>query len=190
MDASGTRYVVGLGNPGRRYQRTRHNLGFLVVEELARRWDALPPKHAFHSFLWDARFGRQRVMLLQPQTFMNRSGQAVGELARFYRVEPADMMVVLDEMALPAGRIRLRGEGSAGGHNGLADILAVLGTDRIPRLRIGIGAPPPRMEGRDYVLGVMDENELAVARQAVEQAAQAVEDWLTAGLSAAMNRHN
>ena len=190
MDPSSTRYVVGLGNPGRRYERTRHNVGFWVLEALAQRWNAQPPSRAFNGFLWDAKFRGTRVMLLEPQTFMNASGQSVGELVRFYKATPSDLMIVLDDMALPVGRIRLRNNGSAGGHNGLTDILRVLGTQEVPRLRVGIGSPPPVMEWVDYVLGVMDEGDRALANQAIDQACLAIEDWISLGLDAAMNRHN
>ena len=182
--------IVGLGNPGRQYHLTRHNLGFMVVEALIARWGAQGPKKAFSGELWDARFAGQRVWLLAPMTFMNRSGQAVQELVRFYQLPLERVLVVLDDMALPPGRIRLRPEGSAGGHNGLTDVLARLGSLDVPRLRLGIGEPPGPMDGVDYVLGRMSEAELATAKSAVEQACQAVEDWLMLGMDAAMSKHN
>ena len=190
MDETNTRYVVGLGNPGRTYEGTRHNLGFRVVEALVRRWNVGPPRRAFSGLLWDARYGPYRVMLLAPQTFMNRSGQAVSELARFYKAQPRDMLIAMDDMDLPPGAIRLRPEGSDGGHNGLADVILALGTTQVPRLRLGIGSPPPRMDGADYVLGQLTEDERAAANQAIDEACQAVEDWLNLGIEAAMNRHN
>jgi peptidyl-tRNA hydrolase, PTH1 family len=182
--------VVGLGNPGRQYHLTRHNLGFMVVEALIARWGAQGPRKAFSGELWDARFGGRRIWLLAPMTFMNRSGAAVQELVRFYQVPLERLLVVMDDMALPPGRIRLRPEGSAGGHNGLADVLAMLSSVEVPRLRVGIGEPPGRMDGVDYVLGKLSEDELAAANIAVEQACQAVEDWLTLGMDAAMSKHN
>jgi peptidyl-tRNA hydrolase, PTH1 family len=182
--------IIGLGNPGRQYHLTRHNLGFMVLEALIARWGAQGPKKAFSGEVWDARLGGQRVWLLAPMTFMNRSGQAAVELVRFYQVPLARVLVVLDDMALPPGRIRLRPEGSAGGHNGLSDVLARLGCMEVPRLRIGIGSPPSVMDGVDYVLGKMSEDELAIAKGAVDQACQAVEDWLTMGMDAAMSKHN
>jgi peptidyl-tRNA hydrolase, PTH1 family len=162
----------------------------MVVDELARRWNAPPPRRAFSGMLWDARFGARRVLLLEPMTFMNRSGQAVAELVRFYKALPQDVLIVLDDLALPPGKVRLRAGGSAGGHNGLDDVLACLGTQEVARLRLGIGEPTGGIDAIDYVLGRMNEDELAAARQAVDQACQAVEDWLTEGLQAAMNRHN
>lgn len=185
-----TRFVVGLGNPGKRYERTRHNLGFQVVDALVRRWNAPPPRQAFSGLLWDASFQGRRVMLLEPQTFMNLSGQAVGELARFYKAAAGEVMVVLDDMALPPGQIRLRAEGSAGGHHGLADVVRALGTIEVPRLRVGIGSPPPRMAGADYVLGLMTEEELAAAKLAEGRACLAIETWLASGIDVAMNLFN
>ncbi len=182
--------IVGLGNPGRQYSRTRHNLGFMVVEALAQRWQASGPKNAFGGAVWEARFGGRRIWLLEPMAFMNRSGQATVELARFYQLDARQVLIVLDDMALPPGRIRLRPEGSAGGHKGLIDVQAKLASTHVPRLRLGIGSPPPMMDGADYVLGQMSEDELAAARMAVDQACQAVEDWLTIGMDAAMSKHN
>ena len=114
----------------------------------------------------------------------------VGKLVRFYKAQPQDLMLVLDDMALPPGRIRLRPGGSAGGHNGLADVLAAMGTDEVPRLRIGIGEPPGPMDGVDYVLGRLSEDELAAAKGAIERACQAIEDWLSTDLSAVMSQYN
>ncbi len=190
MTSLETRFVVGLGNPGRRYERTRHNLGFMVVEALASAWGAAAPRKAFQGSVWDTRTTFGRVVLLEPETFMNRSGRAVGELVRFYKVEPEDVLIVLDDLALPPGSIRLRASGSAGGHNGLQDVIGHLGTDRIARLRLGIGPSPAWMDSADYVLGKMDESDLADANQAIEKACQAVEDWLAGGIEQAMNKHN
>jgi PTH1 family peptidyl-tRNA hydrolase len=190
MEETSIQFVVGLGNPGRRYERTRHNLGFLLLEGLAKRWNAPPPRQMFQGLLSDARYGGHRVMLLAPQMFMNRSGQSVAEAVRFYKAELSDVLVVLDDLALPPGQIRLRAGGSAGGHNGLADVVRALGSIEVPRLRMGIGPTPPYMDGADYVLGVMSEDELALANQAVEKACEAVEAWLNNGLDDAMNRYN
>lgn len=189
MDAA-PRFIVGLGNPGRRYEGTRHNLGFMVVERLASLWNASGPKRAFDGLLWDAPTTFGRVMLLEPMLFMNRSGRSVGQMATFYKAPPTNILVVLDDMALPPGKIRIRPGGSAGGHNGLADILRVLGTPEAPRLRLGIGAPPPRMDAADYVLGKMDEDERAAAGEAIDKSVAAIETWLTAGVEEAMNKHN
>ncbi len=190
MAVANRRYVVGLGNPGRRYRRTRHNLGFMVVEALAERWGASRPRRTFGGLARQGHFGDDAVMLLEPMTFMNASGQSVAEMMRFYKAEPGELLVVLDDMDLPPGRIRVRPSGSAGGHKGLGDVLARLGTDKVARVRLGIGSAPPPMDPTDYVLGVMDEEELALANEAVERACLAVEDWLALGTEAAMSRHN
>ena len=190
MLSGGIGYVIGLGNPGRRYRRTRHNLGFAVVEELVRRWHVGPPRRAFNGLLWETQFGLQRVRLLEPTTFMNGSGQAVAQLAGYYDVEPCRMLIVLDDLALPAGTIRLRSRGSAGGHKGLADILKRLDSDQVPRLRLGIGQPPPEMDPVAYVLGVVSQEELPLAEEAIAKACLAVEDWLSDGIEAAMNKYN
>ncbi len=189
------RFVVGLGNPGRQYARTRHNVGFRVVEELARRWSAEAPRQAFGGQLREARpIGPdgtpRRVMLLTPQTYMNRSGSPVQELASYYKAAGEDLMIVLDDMNLPTGMVRARASGSAGGQKGLADILAKLGTRDVPRLRIGIGAPPGRMDGADYVLGRFTEAEEEAVGPAIVTAADAVEAWLARGMTFVMDRYN
>lgn len=190
MDVGQIACVVGLGNPGRSYERTRHNLGFMVVDALARRWAAGAASDKFAGRLWQATVAERKVMLLEPMTFMNRSGDAVGPMMRFYKVEPDQVLVVLDDLALPPGVIRLRTGGSAGGHNGLTDVIRVTGTQQVPRLRIGIGSAPPRMDPADYVLGRMGEDELATANLAVERACEAVEDWIVLGAQRAMTKHN
>jgi PTH1 family peptidyl-tRNA hydrolase len=182
--------VVGLGNPGRKYQRTRHNLGFMAVEAMARRWGATAPTDAFAGAVCEARVQDRRVVLLEPLTFMNRSGDSVGPMMRYYKIPPEQVMIVLDDLALAPGTIRLRAGGSAGGHNGLTDVIRAAGTQQIPRLRLGIGAAPPRIDGADYVLGRMSEEELALANAAIDRACQAVEDWIVLGVDRAMSKHN
>ena len=192
--AETTRFVVGLGNPGRQYERTRHNVGFMVVQELVRRWNVPPHKEAFGSHLYDVRVSKgqqtRRVMLLEPQTYMNCSGRAVRQMVDFYKLPCRDMLVVLDDMALPLGQLRARAEGSAGGHNGLADILLAMGTNAVPRLRLGIGNPPGRMEWKDYVLTAFGRDEMAVIEPAIVTAASAVEDWVFFGLDMMMEKYN
>ncbi len=189
-----TKFVVGLGNPGRQYARTRHNVGFDVVAALRRRWSIAEGKQAFGGLFYDARVTRgdrtQRVMLLEPQTFMNCSGRAVRAIADFYKAAPGDMLIVLDDFALPLGRLRCRPDGSAGGHNGLADILTAMGTQSVPRLRLGIGSPPGRMEWKDFVLTTFRGDELDAVGDAVELAADAVEDWVFRGLVYVMEKYN
>mgnify|MGYP002725680661 CR=1 FL=1 len=187
--------VVGLGNPGRKYARTRHNIGFEVVEQAAKRWSATGPKNAFGGLTYDARpvlpDGRTaRVVLLQPHTFMNCSGRAVKDIANFYKTQPDNILIVLDDLALPPGKLRIRTGGSAGGHNGLSDIIRLFGSNALPRLRIGIGAAPEFMDTADYVLQRFDDNEVDTIRQAVQRGAQAVEDWVFNGPLHAMEIYN
>ncbi|MFP3937564.1 MAG: aminoacyl-tRNA hydrolase [Phycisphaerae bacterium] len=187
--------VVGLGNPGRRYRDTRHNVGFMVVRRLAERSGCGRPKKAFNGRLYDARFatGGDRVRkawLFEPLTYVNCCGDAIRTLAEFHRIPPGDVLVIVDDMALPTGRLRARAKGSAGGHNGLDDILRAFGGQDLPRLRVGIGSPPPQMDPRDYVLGKFSPEEAKLIDQAVEQAADAAEQWLFEGITHVMNRYN
>ena len=189
------RFVVGLGNPGRMYARTRHNLGFRVLQTLRRRWGLQTGRSAFGGRIDEARPRRaqaecRRVMLLEPHTYMNRSGRTVREAVAYYKADVADLLVVLDDMYLPVGQLRARAGGSAGGHKGLADILASLGTDEVARLRIGIGQPPGRMEGVDFVLTPFRGDEIEIIEVAIETATDAVEDWIFCGLAPVMERYN
>jgi PTH1 family peptidyl-tRNA hydrolase len=195
--------VVGLGNPGSEYVRTRHNIGFEVVDRLAAKlgFVAAPDefnrvaRSKFDALVLDGTFARsggesERVLLLKPMTYMNLSGRAVQSAAGFYQVEPADVVVVLDDLALPCGKLRIRASGSDGGHNGLRDIQRALGTTSYPRLRIGIDPPPPPMAGKDYVLGRFTEEQRARIDPAIDRAAQALITWIDKGISTAMNQFN
>ncbi|MFB3894323.1 MAG: aminoacyl-tRNA hydrolase [Phycisphaerae bacterium] len=190
-----TKFVVGLGNPGHKYAADRHNVGFAVLAALERRWKFGRGREAFSGVLCDARVSRpgeseRRVMLLAPQTYMNCSGRAVRAMADFYKAAPRDILIVLDDMALPPGRLRARAEGSAGGHNGLADVLAAMGTTAVPRLRIGIGAPPGAADRKDFVLSPFAGDEVETMKAAVELAAAAVEDWVFGGIECVMAKYN
>jgi PTH1 family peptidyl-tRNA hydrolase len=189
-----TRFVVGLGNPTPQYKGTRHNVGFMVLALLRQRWCLDRPRRKFQGHLSEARPTRSartaRVMLMAPQTFMNRSGQAVRDMLAFYKAGPEDCLVVLDDMALPTGRLRARADGSAGGHNGLTDVQQALGTQQVARLRIGIGSPPPPMDSVDYVLGRFRPDEMELVEPAIRQAADAVEDWIFHGTRYVMDRYN
>ena len=192
--AQRVRLVVGLGNPGRRYERTRHNVGFRVVDALGEQWQA-SSRPAHDAVVYDARVSEsgcesQRVLLAKPQTFMNRSGQSVVALVRYYRVAVEDVLVVLDDIALPTGQLRARPDGSAGGHKGLADILQRLSTQDVARLRIGVGEPPSEMAAEDYVLGKFSPNEDDTIEEAIAAARAAVTDWIAEGITPVMNRYN
>ena len=184
------KYVVGLGNPGRRYRDTRHNVGFRVLGVLRRRWDFGRARTKFHARVWSGRIGAAAVTLMAPETYMNESGLSAGEMVRFHKADPSGVLVVLDDLALPVGRLRARAGGSAGGHKGLADVLAALGTDAVPRLRVGIGAPPEGVDATRYVLSVFDDAERTLMSEALARAADAVADWVGEGITSVMDRYN
>ena len=208
--------IIGLGNPGKPYEKNRHNVGFQVAELLAAR----------HGLRFDVKQGKTkvalgtiqlvsvplssvsqaeapdqagqiqpavqtiRVAIAKPQTFMNLSGQGVGDLARFYKVEPSDVLVIFDDLDLPLGVLRLRASGGSGGHNGVRSIIAALGSDEFPRLRIGIDRPPGRMDPAAYVLQDFSRQQEEVMVQVRDQAVAACEHWLAFGITSAMNVFN
>jgi len=182
--------IVGLGNPGRKYVGTRHNVGFDVVAELSRRGSAPAPRKAFESELAEIAIGDERVLLAAPQTFMNLSGRAVRQILDFYKLGLADLLVICDDLNLPMGRLRLRKNGSAGGQKGLRNIIEHAGTEEFARLRIGIDRPPERMDATAYVLQKFTASERDAMSDAVAAAAAAAELWATQGPDAAMNRVN
>ncbi|MFC1707431.1 aminoacyl-tRNA hydrolase [Planctomycetota bacterium] len=184
------RMVVGLGNPGRRYARTRHNVGFRVLDRLCVHYGVEAGKRAFEARCVLTGEAENRVLLVKPQTFMNESGRAIRSLAGYYKVGPEGILLVCDDLALPTGRLRLRRGGSSGGQKGVASTIAALGTDRFPRLRIGIGAAPAHMDAADYVLSRFSEAEEAAIETAVDQAADCVQVWLREGVDGAMNQFN
>ncbi len=189
--------IIGLGNPGLEYERTRHNVGFDVIDRLARR--TVDPtrsiaKSRFSGVTLEAEMrgaeGPEKVLLIKPLTFMNRSGQSAAEALRFYKLDATkDLLVVVDDLALPCGAIRLRPDGSAGGHNGLADIEQKLGTSSYARCRIGIDAPG-QVPQKDYVLGRFRPDQQQPIEIALEQAVQAALCWVSSGITTAMNRFN
>lgn len=185
--------IVGLGNPGREYDRTRHNAGFMALDVLAQRHArGATAKGRFHGLTIECPIsGAGKAWLLKPTTYMNLSGRSVNEAIRFYKLEPeTDLLVVTDDVALPTGSIRLRPGGGAGGHNGLRDITKMLGGEQYPRLRIGVGPKPDFINQADFVLGRFTEAEAGLIESAVEQAADACEVFCAEGLDAAMNRFN
>jgi len=197
------RLVVGLGNPGSEFVATRHNVGWEAVDELAVRLGWIEKKEEFNrlakskfdGLLLDGSISirgglMEKVLLLKPTTFMNDSGRSVQGAMAFYQLSPAEVMVVLDDLALPSGKIRIRPGGSSGGHNGLKDIERMLGTDQYARLRIGIDAPPPRIPGRDYVLGRFTEEQRRNVEPALKRSAAAIFTWIEKGIETAMNQFN
>ena len=182
--------IAGLGNPGLRYAHTRHNLGFWVIDGLSQRLGIPLTKHKFGAKLGEGRVRDQRVILIKPQTFMNRSGQAVGDLMDFYQLDLKSLLVVYDDLDLAPGYLRIKGSGSAGGHRGMADIIARLGSDSFPRLRVGIGQPPPFLRAADYVLQGIDGAERKILEEASQKAEEAAEMWLHEDLLTVMNHYN
>jgi len=195
--------VVGLGNPGAQYQNTRHNVGFDLVDRLASKlgWIKNPDQFdsqsrmkfdglALDGSLGLSSGGDEKLLLLKPMTFMNLSGRSVQAAMVFYQLLPTDIVIVLDDLALPCGRIRLRPGGSSGGHNGLKDIERVLGTDQYPRLRLGIDPTPPRLAGKDYVLGRFTTEQRSRLDPAIDRACGAIVTWADKGIELAMSQFN
>ena len=180
------RLIAGLGNPGQEYDGTRHNIGYAVVDRLAAEWGLAWQ----HSKSWHALWAKsEKAILIKPTSYMNRSGEPLQAVAQFYKIAPAELLVVLDDMALPLGRLRLRPEGGTAGHNGLESIIVQFGTEEIPRLRIGIGAPLP--DGSvDYVLGRFFEEERPAVEKTIVRATDAVKCAIDNGLLSAMNQFN
>ena len=183
--------VVGLGNPGDQYEHTRHNVGFAVADELAERCRVPLQRLKFRALTNTVTLGGQKVLLMKPVTYMNLSGEAVREAAAFYKVPPEHILVLSDEVALPPGKLRVRKGGSAGGHNGLKHIIAHLGSDQFPRIRLGVGQQPhPDYDMADWVLGKPQGEDKKAVEAAVVRAADAVECLLAKGPEEAMNRFN
>ena len=183
--------VVFLGNPGLKYEGTRHNAGFMTADALAKRKNVAINRARFHALTASCEIGEEKVLLMKPQTFMNLSGEAAAEAARFYKIPPQHVLVVSDEVSLPIGRLRVRSKGSAGGPNGLKSIIACLGTDQFPRIRIGVGAPPhPDYDMADWVLSAFKNQDAVDMARAAERAAEAVECYIRSGPERTMNLYN
>jgi len=182
--------IVGLGNPGRHYHGTRHNVGFAVADELARRLEVEFEHGRANALTARVGTGASALLVVKPLTMMNLSGEAVGGLAHFYKIEPSDIIAVADDVNLPLGRLRLRGSGSAGGHNGFRSIIACLGSEAFPRLRVGVGRGDPRRDLADHVLARFDPDEAGEVERAIARAADAVDTFIAEGIEAAMNRFN
>jgi peptidyl-tRNA hydrolase, PTH1 family len=182
--------IVGLGNPGAKYRATRHNVGFVVLDEMARRvgveFESAPATAIMARW---RRTNGEAALLVKPLTFMNESGQAVGDVVRYFKIDLADLLIVVDEAQLPLGRLRARATGSAGGHNGLKSVIAHLGQD-FPRLRIGVGRGDVRRDLADHVLARFEADEQAEAARMILRAADAAETFITSGIAAVMNAYN
>lgn len=183
--------VVFLGNPGTKYEMTRHNAGFMAGDAMAKAQGAAINRSRFKALTGTCNIGGETVMLMKPQTFMNLSGEAVAQAVSFYKLAPDHVIVVSDEVALPIGKLRIRTKGSAGGHNGLKNIIALLGTDQFPRIRIGVGAAPhPDYDMADWVLSSFKGKDAEDILAAAARAAEAVECYITKGADRAMNLYN
>jgi PTH1 family peptidyl-tRNA hydrolase len=182
--------VVGLGNPGRRYRGTRHNVGFLVVAEIARRFGTSRPKSKFQGEVVEADLEGESVLLLSPVTYMNRSGASVVAARDYYNLENQQLLVICDDINLPLAKLRFRPRGSSGGQKGLANVVQCLGTEEFARLRIGIGSPPEGWEATGFVLGKFTPEENPRIESAVQLAAEAVVVWARDGIQHCMNQYN
>ena len=182
--------IVGLGNPGRKYEQTRHNVGFMAAAKLASLISAGPSKVRFEGELAEGASGGEKMIVLCPHTFMNASGKSVRQACDFYKLSPDDLLVICDDLNLPCGRLRIRPSGSAGGQKGLVDIIRQLGTDSFARLKIGIDRPPPQWDVSDYVLGKFRKDEQEKIETATTRAAYAAMDWACEGTAAVMNKYN
>ena len=183
--------VVFLGNPGLRYEGTRHNAGFMAADAFQRKHNIRINRARFQALTAQCNIGGDQVLLMKPQTYMNLSGEAVGQAARFYKIPPEHILVVSDDITLPVGSLRIRSKGSAGGHNGLKNIIEVLGTDAFPRIRIGVGTPPhPDYETIDWVLSVFRDRDAVEMADAASRAADAAECYIAEGPEKAMNQYS
>jgi peptidyl-tRNA hydrolase, PTH1 family len=182
--------IVGLGNPGRRYEGTRHNIGFLVVGSLGRKYGTGGVRERFQGETVEADLDGHKALLLAPSTYMNESGASVVAARDFYKLSNEDLLVICDDLNLPLAKLRLRGGGSSGGQKGLEDIIRRLGGDNFARLRIGIGTPPESWVWANYVLSKFSKEELPQIEQAVARATEAAVTWACEGVETAMNRYN
>ena len=182
--------IVGLGNPGKEYEGTRHNCGFMVVDELANKLNTEINQNKFKGLYTKVKYHGEDVILLKPQTYMNLSGESVIAAMNFFKLDKEDIIVIYDDLDMPVGKLRLRKTGSAGGHNGIKNIIAHLGTQEFPRIKVGVGNKPPRMDLADYVLGRFPKEERGLMEDAFKEAAEAVEVMIKEGAGIAMNRFN
>ena len=183
--------VVFLGNPGPRYAGTRHNAGFLTADAAEKQYGVKINRSRFKALTAECEIGGEKVLFMKPQTFMNLSGDAVGQAAAFYKISPEHVLVVSDEMSLPVGKIRIRPKGSAGGHNGLKSIIAALSSQDFPRIRLGVGSPPHAdYDVKDWVLSVFRNEDAEQITDAAARASAAIETYITCGPEKAMNQYN
>lgn len=182
--------IVGLGNPGTQYSGTRHNVGFMVLDALADKYRISVDTKKHKGLVGKGMIGTEKVVLLKPQTFMNLSGESVREAMDFYKIDPENILVIYDDISLKPGQLRLRGKGSAGGHNGIKNIILHMKTQEFPRVKVGVGEKPSRMDLADYVLSHFQGEDKKAVETAIPEAVNAVELFLAEGMDVAMNRFN
>lgn len=182
--------IVGLGNPGKKYAKTRHNIGFMIIEELANRHGWKLTKKKFNSKFAVEMLGDEKVLLLAPQTYMNLSGEALGPLMSYYGIDIEDIVIIYDDLDLPTGKIRLRQKGGHGGHNGIRSVIDHVGTKEFKRIRVGIGRPTNQAPIIDYVLGTFDKEEKEDAISSIKKATDACETWINKPFNEVMNEFN
>ncbi len=181
--------IVGLGNPGREYEATRHNAGFMVLDRICEQYSCEIKKIKFKSLIGECRIGDSRVLLCKPQTFMNNSGQAVNEVLSFYKLTPEQALVIFDDISLPPGKIRIKRGGSDGGHNGMKNIIYLSGKNTFPRIKVGVGAKPhPDYDLKDWVLGSFSREDAALMKNSIQNAADAAACFVREGVDSAMNK--
>ncbi|ACO30633.1 TPA: aminoacyl-tRNA hydrolase [Bacillus anthracis] len=191
-ESSGTRMklIVGLGNPGREYELTRHNIGFMAIDELAKRWNISLNEQKFKGLFGAGFVNGEKVILLKPLTYMNLSGESIRPLMDYYKIDVEDFVVLYDDLDIPVGKLRLRMKGSAGGHNGVKSTISHLGTQEFQRIRMGIDRPKNGMKVVDYVLGRFTSEEIPDVNHSIEKAADACEEWLNKPFLQIMNTFN
>ncbi|MBZ4221170.1 aminoacyl-tRNA hydrolase [Bacillus wiedmannii] len=191
-ESSGTRMklIVGLGNPGREYELTRHNIGFMAIDELAKRWNISLNEQKFKGIFGAGFVNGEKVILLKPLTYMNLSGESIRPLMDYYKIDVEDFVVLYDDLDIPVGKLRLRMKGSAGGHNGVKSTISHLGTQEFQRIRMGIDRPKNGMKVVDYVLGRFTSEEIPDVSYSIEKAADACEEWLNKPFLQIMNTFN
>lgn len=181
--------IVGLGNPGRKYQNTRHNLGFITLDRLAEKHNIKVSKIAFKALVGDGSINNQKVLLVKPQTYMNLSGESVREVLSYYKVEAENLIVIYDDIDIETGKLRIRKKGSAGSHNGMKSIIFQIKSEEFPRVRVGIGGQH-KISLRDFVIGGFSKEEKPLLEDAVDRGVEAVESIVSKGIDHAMNRYN
>lgn len=183
--------VVGLGNPGLQYEKTRHNAGFLAVDKLCEKFSFSLSKHKFEAIIGEFNIGDNRILVAKPQTYMNNSGNAVSKIVSFYKIPIQKVIIIFDDISLDIGNIRIRRKGSAGGHNGIKDIIECCGSEEIPRIKIGVDKKPsPEYDLKDFVLSKIPKEKYGDFEKSLENAVGAVEEMIKKGIDSAMNKYS